>query len=109
MYSTRMVSQLNYGEKGEGKRLQMSQYSLSVLCHFVALAERIRSGYIGGQLVITHNISSFSFSTGIFILIVYPVKYSDLFNNYRVWNSCSSKAKVCLSNVHHNEVSLYLA
>ena len=37
----------------------MSQYSLSVLCHFVALADCIRSGYVSGQLVITHNILSF--------------------------------------------------
>ena len=40
----------------------MSQYSLSVLCHFVALADCIRSGYVGGQLVITRNILSFFFS-----------------------------------------------
>ena len=39
----------------------MSQYSLSVLCHFVALAGCIRSGYVGGQLVITRNIMSFFF------------------------------------------------
>ena len=39
----------------------MSQHSLSVLCHFVALADCIRSGYVGGQLVITRNIMSFSF------------------------------------------------
>ena len=39
----------------------MSQYSLSVLCHFVALAACIRSGYVGGQFVITRNILSFSF------------------------------------------------
>ena len=39
----------------------MSQHSLSVLCHFVALADCIRSGYVGGQLVITRNILSFSF------------------------------------------------
>ena len=39
----------------------MSQYSLSVLCHFVALADCIRSGYVGGQFVITRNILSFSF------------------------------------------------
>ena len=38
----------------------MSQYSLSVLCHFVALAGCIRSGYVGGQFVITRNILSFS-------------------------------------------------
>ena len=37
----------------------MSQYSLSVLCHFVALADCIRSGYVGGQFVITRNILSF--------------------------------------------------
>ena len=36
----------------------MSQYSLSVLCHFVALPDCIRSGYVGGQLVITLNILS---------------------------------------------------
>ena len=36
--------------------------SLSVLCHFVALADCIRSGYVGGQLVITRNMS-FSFFT----------------------------------------------
>ena len=41
----------------------MSQYSLSVLCHFVALADCIRSGYIGGQLVITRNI---------FVLLLLP-------------------------------------
>ena len=40
----------------------MSQYSLSVLCHFVALAYCIRSGYVGGQLVIPRNILSFFFS-----------------------------------------------
>ena len=40
----------------------MSQYSLSVLCHFVALADCIRSGYVGGQLVITRNILSFFLS-----------------------------------------------
>ena len=34
-----------------------SQYSLSVLCHFVALA----GCYVGGQFVITRNILSFSF------------------------------------------------
>ena len=38
----------------------MSQYFLSVLCHFVALADCIRSGYVGGQFggqfVITRNI-----------------------------------------------------
>ena len=39
----------------------MSQYSLSVLCHFVALADCIRSGYVGGQFAITRNILSFSF------------------------------------------------
>ena len=39
----------------------MSQYSLSVLCHFVALAGCIRSGYVGGQFVITRNMLSFSF------------------------------------------------
>ena len=39
----------------------MSQYFLSVLCHFVALAACIRSGYVGGQCVITRNILSFSF------------------------------------------------
>ena len=39
----------------------MSQYSLSVLCHFVALTDCIRSGYVGGQFVITRNILSFSF------------------------------------------------
>ena len=39
----------------------MSQYFLSVLCYFVALADCIRSGYVGGQLVITRNIFSFSF------------------------------------------------
>ena len=39
----------------------MSQYSLSVLCHFVVLAGCIRSGYVGGQFVITRNILSFSF------------------------------------------------
>ena len=39
----------------------MSQYSLSVLCQFVALADCIRSGYVGGQFVITRNILSFSF------------------------------------------------
>ena len=44
----------------------MSQYSLSVLCHFVALADCIQSGYVGGQLVITRNILSFSFFTIIF-------------------------------------------
>ena len=37
----------------------MSQYSVSV--HFVALADGIRSGYVGGQLVITRNILSFFF------------------------------------------------
>ena len=37
----------------------MSQYSLSGLCHFVALADCIRSGYVGGQFVITRNILSF--------------------------------------------------
>ena len=42
---------------------KMSQYSLSVLCHFVALADCIRSGYVGGQLVNTRNILSFSFFT----------------------------------------------
>ena len=41
----------------------MPQYSLSILCHFVALADCIRFGYVGGQLVITRNISSFSFFT----------------------------------------------
>ena len=41
----------------------MSQYSLSVLCHFFALADCIRSGYIGGQLVITRNI---------FVLLLLP-------------------------------------
>ena len=41
----------------------MSQYSLSVLCHFVALADCIRSGYVGGILVITRNILSFSIFT----------------------------------------------
>ena len=40
----------------------MSQYSLSVSCHFVALADFIRSGYVGGQLVMTRNILSFFFS-----------------------------------------------
>ena len=40
----------------------MSQYSLSGLCHFVALADCIRSGYVGGQLVIIRNILSFFFS-----------------------------------------------
>ena len=40
----------------------MSQYSLSVLCHFVALADCTQSGYVGGQLVITRNMLSFSFS-----------------------------------------------
>ena len=39
----------------------MSQYSLSVLCHFVTLADCIRSGYVGGQFVITRNILSFTF------------------------------------------------
>ena len=39
----------------------MSQYSLSVLCHFVALADCIRYGYVGGQFVITRNILSFFF------------------------------------------------
>ena len=39
----------------------MSQYSLSVLCHCVALADCIRPGYVGGQFVITRNILSFSF------------------------------------------------
>ena len=34
---------------------------LSVLCHFVALADCIRSGYVGGQFVITRNTLSFSF------------------------------------------------
>ena len=29
----------------------MSQYSLSVLCHFAALAACIGSGYVGGQFV----------------------------------------------------------
>ena len=38
----------------------MSQYSWSVLCHFVALADCIRSGYVGGQFVITRNILSFT-------------------------------------------------
>ena len=41
----------------------MSQYSLSVLCYFVALADCIISGYVGGQLVKTRNILSFSFFT----------------------------------------------
>ena len=40
----------------------MSLYSLSVLCHFVVLADCIRSRYFGGQLVITRNILSFFFS-----------------------------------------------
>ena len=39
----------------------MSHYSLSVLCHFVAPADCIRSGYVGGQFGITRNILSFSF------------------------------------------------
>ena len=41
----------------------MSQYSLSVLCHFAALADCIRYGYlyVGGQLVITRNILSSPF------------------------------------------------
>ena len=34
----------------------MSQCTLSVLCHFVALADCIRSGYVGEQLVVTRNI-----------------------------------------------------
>ena len=54
-----MVSQYNCDE--ERKRTRMSQYSLSVLCHFVTLADCIRSGYVGGQFVITRNILSFSF------------------------------------------------
>ena len=40
----------------------MSQYSLSVLCHFVALAGCIISGYVGGQLVITRSILPFFYS-----------------------------------------------
>ena len=40
-----------------------------VLCHFVALTDCIRSGYVGGQLVITRNILS-SFFTIIIIIIL---------------------------------------
>ena len=47
----------------------MSQYSLSVLCHFVALAGCIRPGYVGGQLVITRNILSF-FSQSLLLLLL---------------------------------------
>ena len=47
----------------------MSQYSLSVLCHFVALADCIRSGYVGGQLVITRNIFLSSFPCSVIIII----------------------------------------
>ena len=36
----------------------MFQYSLSVLCHFVAPADCIRSVNVGGQLVITRNMLS---------------------------------------------------
>ena len=48
----------------------MSQYSLSVLCHFVTLADCIRSGYVGGQLVITrHILSIFFFFTMIYLCV----------------------------------------
>ena len=43
----------------------MSQYSLSVLCHIVALADCIRSGYVGGQLVITRKT---------FVLLLFTIK-----------------------------------
>ena len=45
---------------------------LSVLCHFVALADCIRSGYVGGQLVITRNILSSYFT----IIIILKGKYT---------------------------------
>ena len=40
-------------KKGKGQNV--------FLYHFVALADCIRSGYVGGQFVITRNILSFSF------------------------------------------------
>ena len=55
---------------GEALRCQVAEClstPLSVLCHFVALADCIRSGYVGGQLVITRNISS-SFFTSLVIV-----------------------------------------
>ena len=57
-----MVVGLHLGEVLElGVRPRMSQHSLSVLCRFVAIADCIRSGYVGGQFVITRNILSFFF------------------------------------------------
>ena len=41
-----MVSRLNYGEKGEGQNVTS----------YDRMADCIRSGYVGGQLVITRNI-----------------------------------------------------
>ena len=43
------------------------------MCHFVALADCIRSGYVGGQFVITRNILSFTF--------LYPCLMCELFRS----------------------------
>ena len=55
---------------------RVSQYSLSVLCHFVALADCIRSSYVGGQFVITRNILSFSFLHHNYNIIGSPCEFN---------------------------------
>ena len=55
------MSQLNDAEKGVEQIVKMAQYSLSVFVpwHFVVLADCTTSGYVGGQVVPTGNMSSF--------------------------------------------------
>ena len=59
--TTFQLWRLRFGKVQEGEDSRMPQYSWSVLCNFVALAHCIRSGYVGGQLVVTRNILSFFF------------------------------------------------
>ena len=64
-----MVSQLNYCEKKKDKMLRVI-----TVHHFVALSDCIRSGYVGGQLVITRNILSF-FLSGCYHCMCYAQTY----------------------------------